>query len=45
MMSKGYREEEFKEDMSRWAKILEGYIRKYPSQWYRFQPFWEPEKV
>jgi KDO2-lipid IV(A) lauroyltransferase len=42
--SKGYREEDMKKDMQKWVTVLEKYIRKYPTQWYRFEPFWEPEK-
>lgn len=45
MESKGYKEEELKEDLMKWVKIVEKYVREYPTQWYRFEPFWEPEKV
>lgn len=42
--SKGYKEEEMKDDMKKWIAVLERYVRKYPTQWYRFEPFWEPER-
>jgi KDO2-lipid IV(A) lauroyltransferase len=42
--SKGYQEEDMRKDMEKWVKVLEKYVRKYPTQWYRFEPFWEPEK-
>ncbi len=45
MESKGYKQEEFKDDLIKWVKFLEGYVRKYPSHWYRFEPFWEAEKA
>lgn len=44
LTSKGYREDEMKEDLKKWVKVLERYVRKYPTQWYRFEPFWEPER-
>ncbi len=43
LTSKGYKEEEMREDMKKWVAVLERYVRKYPTQWYRFGPFWEPE--
>ena len=42
--SKGYKKEEIKKDLIKWIKVFEKFIRRYPSQWYRFEPFWEPEK-
>jgi KDO2-lipid IV(A) lauroyltransferase len=42
--SKGYRVEEMKEDLMKWVRVMESYVRQYPAQWYRFEPFWEPEK-
>lgn len=43
--SKGYKEEELKRDLEKWVTVLEKYVRKYPTQWYRFERFWEPEKA
>ncbi|MCK4584837.1 lysophospholipid acyltransferase family protein [candidate division WOR-3 bacterium] len=42
--SSGYKAEDIKKNLMRWVKILESYIRRYPSQWYRFEPFWGLEK-
>jgi lauroyl/myristoyl acyltransferase len=45
LKSKSHKDKEYKNDLRRWAKVLEKYVRKYPRQWYRFEPFWESEKV
>jgi len=44
LKSKGNKEEEIRKGLAKWIKILESYVRRYPSQWYRFKPFWELEK-
>ncbi|TES89874.1 MAG: hypothetical protein E3J87_11150 [Candidatus Cloacimonadota bacterium] len=41
---KSYKEEEVKKYLMKWVKTLEGYIRRYPNQWYRFEPFWVTEE-
>lgn len=43
LKSKGYKQDEMKEDLMKWVKVMEKYVRTYPTQWYRFKPFWEPE--
>jgi len=42
--SKGYKQEDIEKDLMKWIKVLEDYIRKYPSEWYTFQPIWKTEK-
>ncbi|OQX53490.1 MAG: hypothetical protein B5M53_06845 [Candidatus Cloacimonas sp. 4484_209] len=32
----GYKEEDIKKDIMRLSKVIEKYIKKYPSQWYNF---------
>lgn len=39
-LSTGNKEQDMKELMKLYIKIFEGYIRKYPDQWYMFKRFW-----
>ena len=45
MKSKGYKENELKKDLMQWVRMLEKFVKEYPEQWYRFEPFWEPENA
>jgi KDO2-lipid IV(A) lauroyltransferase len=38
--SRGDRETVIREGMESLIKIFEGYIEKYPDQWYNFYPYW-----
>jgi KDO2-lipid IV(A) lauroyltransferase len=39
--SREERETAIREGMEKLIKIFEGYIEKYPDQWYNFFPYWE----
>jgi lauroyl/myristoyl acyltransferase len=37
----GDRDSDLRENLRRYAAILERYVRQYPDQWYCFYPFWD----
>jgi lauroyl/myristoyl acyltransferase len=37
----GDRDEALRENLRRYAALLERYVREYPEQWYCFYPFWD----
>ncbi|MBL7151654.1 MAG: lysophospholipid acyltransferase family protein [Candidatus Omnitrophica bacterium] len=37
----GDKNKDLKELASRYARVIEGYIRRYPDQWYMFRAFWK----
>lgn len=37
----GDRDEALRENLRRYAELLERYVREYPEQWYCFYPFWD----
>ena len=37
----GDHETDLRANVERFVRILEGYVRRYPTQWYCFYPFWE----
>ena len=37
----GDRDEALRENLRRYAALLERYVREYPDQWYCFYPFWD----
>ena len=41
VVRKGDRDAALRENMSRYVKILERYVRERPEQWYCFYPFWD----
>ncbi len=42
----GKHAEDLKANVERWVRLLEGYIRRYPTQWYCFYPFWDdPSRI
>jgi KDO2-lipid IV(A) lauroyltransferase len=37
----GDRDDALRENLRRYAELLERYVREYPEQWYCFYPFWD----
>jgi len=37
----GNHEADLRANVERFVRILEGYVRRYPTQWYCFYPFWD----
>lgn len=37
----GNHEVDLRANVERFVRILEGYVRRYPTQWYCFYPFWD----
>jgi len=45
LASTGDKEKDTFENVSKIAKIFEGYIHKYPDQWYNFKKLWKSESL
>jgi KDO2-lipid IV(A) lauroyltransferase len=41
MQDTGNREEDARENLERVVRILEGYLRRYPDQWFNYLPYWD----
>lgn len=43
MQDTGDREEDIRENLGRVIRVMEGYLRKYPDQWFNYVPYWRED--
>jgi KDO2-lipid IV(A) lauroyltransferase len=41
MQETGNREEDMRENLTRVTSVLEGYLRRYPDQWFNYVSYWK----